>query len=144
MKIGKGEGVDPLIGVVELCIGFPRKSHDHIGTEGKHGNVLVELLQKVGQEGTMILPIHLLKDLILSALNRNMQVRADLCRTGEKGVEVCGEISRFHGSEPNPLRGFLLLQSVEEPYEREGGNEVKTVGAEMDAGEHHLLEPFPF
>jgi hypothetical protein len=143
MKIGKREGVDPLIGPAELLIGFPRKSRNHIGPDGERGNVLLELLKKVSQEGTAILPIHFSKDLVIPALKGNMEVRADLCRTREKGEKIFGEISRFHRTEPNPLRGFLLLQSFEKLCEREGGNKIKTIGAEMDAGEHHLLEPSP-
>ena len=80
MEIRKREGFDQLIGLFELLFCLSWKSYNDIRTDGELWDSPMEFLDEIGEERTVIMSIHPLQNLIISALDGNVEVRADLRR----------------------------------------------------------------
>ena len=79
------------------------------------GNPSMKFMDEIGEEAAVIIPVHLLQDLIVSALNGNVEMGTDLARPGEKGDEIRRKISGLNRAQSNPqgrLLVFHLFQKV--------------------------------
>ena len=103
-------------------------------------NPSVKFPDEIGEEGAVIIPVHLLQDLIISALNGNVEMGTDLARPGEKRDKTRRKISGLDRAQSNPQEVSPRFPPVPEGLSRETeGTEVKAIGAEVDAGKHNFL-----
>ena len=70
--------MDQSIGVFKFFFCLPWKSHDHICPDGEFWYPQMEFLDEIREEETAIVSIHLFQYLIVSALDGDVKVGADL------------------------------------------------------------------
>ena len=78
MEIREGKRFDQSIGMFKFLFCLSWKSYDHICSDGELWNPQMEFLDEIGEEGTVIVSIHLFQYLIVSALDGDVKVRTDL------------------------------------------------------------------
>jgi hypothetical protein len=79
MEIRKGKGLHPSVSVLESLFGLSGKSDDHIRTDRDLWNTSVQFPDKVIEEEMVIISIHPLQDLIVSALDGDVEVGTYFC-----------------------------------------------------------------
>ena len=78
MEIREGKRFNQSIGMFKFLFCLPWKSYDHICPDGEIWNPQMEFLDEIGEERTVIVSVHLFQYLIVSALDRDVKVGADL------------------------------------------------------------------
>src|SRR4030042_3858062 len=91
MEIGEGKGVEQLPGMLKPVFCLPWKSHNHIRADAEVWNNLMKLPEEAREKRAVIVPVHPLQNLIISALDRDVKVGADLGRSGGDGGEAGGK-----------------------------------------------------
>jgi hypothetical protein len=114
MEVGKGERFHQSIGMSIFFFCLPWKSYDDICSNGEIWNSQIEFLDEAGEKRTVIVSIHFFQYLIVSTLDRNVKVRADLSRLRKSEDKFLRAITWLNGTKSNSIRSLFLLNAFDE------------------------------
>ena len=103
MEVADVRFLQELIGFPELFFPFPGETDDNIYPDIEIRDSMDQSLDEVGKEGSIVIAVHSPKDIILSALHRDVEMVAHSWGGGDGLNQFRGKIVGFDGAKPDPL-----------------------------------------
>ena len=142
MKIGEGQAVQPVVHALKGGVGFPRKPYHDIRADADIGYRVDEPADDVPGLSGRIGPAHGFQQVVVAMLHGQMQVPAQPRRVvSEQGDQVPVHRRGPDGTQPQPGQPGSLQELPDHGVEGGRRGQVRTVLAEVDAGEHDLGVP---
>ncbi len=136
---GQAEVADRGQRVGEHPIGLGRKSGDQVGAENDVGAGAAQAIDDAGGVGARMAALHPLQHQIVRRLQAEMDVRHQPRFAGEGGDEVVVDRRRIEAGQPKPGKQWHPPQQRAHHVPKgRTVRQVRTVRADIDAGQHHL------
>src|SRR5215211_8630990 len=140
VQLGEAGPLDHGQGGGELLAGLAREPDDHVGGQPEAGDLGLGELDPVQELGDAVGAVHGRKHLVITGLEGDVQVAADLGVVADPGHQGRGHLHGQDAGEPQPQQPVDRREPVDEAGQGVGLAPVVAVLAQVDAGEHDLAD----
>ena len=130
-----------------MRVRFSREGHDHIGADRGVGHAIADAVDYAAVTLHGVAPGHRLEDIVVAALEGDVEVLADLGQVGAGVDQPFREVAGVAGGEADPLNPLHVMDELEEigegvlpaPFRGDSG-QVTAVGINVLPQQGDLLE----
>jgi hypothetical protein len=140
MEISDGKPLDQAHRILESLLVLSGKSANHIHSDGEAANGPDQAVYQISEKSAGITPVHSPQKGVVPALHGNMEMGTDTRRAGQKVDERRGEFPRLYRAEAKPEPQGFSFQRLEQVQQRNGGEKIFSISAQVNAGENYLFK----
>src|SRR5260370_28064102 len=101
MEVGEWQALDKIKVTLKMLAGLTGKADDQVGPDCRLGHPPEDAFEALAVVIGLIAPAHLLQQLVLSGLERKMEMRAELLRVCDQVDDLVGQFFRVDRTQPH-------------------------------------------